>query len=203
MARPPSIADMIPMPAPRAVQSMAISMTSPPTDVEAAEPEVESVPPLSRAAFGYLEARPGVDGSEYFASCASCQHYVAEAFGRGAFRGDRCALFGSNFPVSDDDGCNRWAPWSDGQPDSDCIAEMAEGMVAGCRGSLSPWGAGYAPDKHRVCSTCAHFDGEESSCEFFGCLNEALPKLFAIEEKVTLPARCNGWSEIPTAAEYE
>jgi len=187
-----------PMPAlPRPGPSMAVALATPEREEDEAEPEIAAEPPLTRAAFAYMEARAGLDGPGYFAACANCSHFVPESFMRGAVRGDRCQLFGSNFPISDDDGCNSYMPWPDGTPCQHCVSHAAEKMVAGCRGSVSPWSVGYAANTRRVCATCRQFDAEESECRFFERLNETCPSVFMLDTKITPPARCSAWSAIP------
>lgn len=194
MAR--AIADAVPSIIPRDGRSIAMAMSAP-DEGEAGEPEVSAQPPLDRSTFVYVEARKGIDGEQYFGNCGSCENFVPEAYGRGAFRGARCQLFGSNFPISDDDGCDRWAPWPDGVPCQHCVGHAAEKVVAGSRGSVSPWSVGYAADERRVCSTCRQYDSAESECEFFACLNAALPNIFALDTKIVTPAKCAAWSAIP------
>lgn len=195
----PSIADMLPIPARGPAMSMAQAMTAPEEpENEAGEPEIEAVPRLDRSVFAYMEARKGIDGEQYFGACGSCQNFVAEAYMRGAVRGARCAILGSNMTVNDDSSCDRWLPWPDGQPDSGCIAEMADGMVAGCRGSTSPMAVGFLWDKRKVCTTCRQFEGAESECSFFECLNQTCPSLFMLDTNIVTPAKCSAWSEIPT-----
>lgn len=188
-----------PMPAMlRPGPSMAVALTTPEREEdEAREPEIAAEPPLDRSVFAYMQARKGIDAEQYFGNCASCQNFVPEAFGRGAFRGARCQLFGSNFPISDDDGCNHWMPWPDGTPCDHCVSHAAQEMVAGCRGSVSPWAAGYAVDKRRVCATCRQFDAEESECRFFEHLNQTCSTVFMLDTKIVAPAKCSAWSAIP------
>jgi hypothetical protein len=161
------------------------------------EREVVAEPRLQRDVFVYLEPRPGIDGTTSFCQCGSCTSFVPEAAMHGAVVGDRCAIFGSNFPIDDDSSCNLYVPTSDGKPCGGCVAHAAEKMVKGMRGSVLPYNVGFVRDVNVRCANCAQFDGVESCCTFFEKLNEELPLLFDLDMKVKPAACCDGFVQIP------
>lgn len=185
---------------------MALAMTKP--EVEAGEPELEAVPRIGRAAFLYLEPRPGLDGAGYFAQCASCSSFVPEAFGRGAFRGARCALFGSSMPVTDDSSCGLFTPWASGMPCDEIVACNAGQIAGGLRAAVTPTDAGYVADTKVRCRNCRFVDMEGDGtgapeCEFFEHLNKTCPSLFMLDTKVALDGCCNAWTPPAPAPAYE
>lgn len=183
--------------APRGLATRSLAQAAVAVPEEAKERAVAAEPRLDRSAFLYMEPRPGIDGAGSFAQCAACQHFVPEAMMRGAVRGDRCSLFGSTFPITDDDSCGLFAPNPDGRPCEHCEVHAAEEMISGMRASASPYQVGYVSDQKVRCMNCRQFDAENSECEFFGELNEKLPALFACDEKVKADGCCNAWAAYP------
>ena len=179
------------------VPMLAHAFQAPPAAEEKGEPEVAAEPKITRSALLYLEPREGIDGKEYFALCGSCQNFIPEAKMRGAVRGNRCSLLGSNFPVTDDSFCRAYMPNSDGQACSHCQDHAAEEMIEGQRGAVSAWDVGYVPDETGRCSDCRHFDAVESECEMFEELNEKLPAVFDLNCEVKPCGRCTLWCDEP------
>ena len=172
-----------------------------PEPMEPVEKEVAAEPRLGRAVVGYLEPRAGIDGPEYFNRCGSCVSFIPEAMMNGAVRGARCSVLGSDFPISDDDGCNLWIPYPDGKPCSEEQEEAGEEMVAGRRGSISPWDAGYKADCRRQCAVCRHseydIEGKVLTCGLLEEMNETLPTVFDMETVVKPGGRCDLWTPMP------
>lgn len=164
------------------------------------EPAVEAVPRITREAFGYLEPRPGIDGLQYFGNCGSCQSFVSEAAMTGAVIGSRCIKFGSRFPVSDDDHCNRYEPWASGIPCEAVTMFYAGEIRKGAAASVSSWEAGYKAKTCVQCNACRFFDASQSpsgvdgECEAMEELNEQSPKLFNLLSSVKSRAWCSMWT---------
>ena len=185
--------------APKAARtpSIAESVGPAPTDNEANEAPVAAEPRLTRAVFLYRERREGIDGPSYAAQCASCINFIAESAMRGAVSGNWCQLFGSDFPIADDDACFMHAPWPDGQPCDGCIAHGADEIVEGTRGSVSPYQVGYRSDVKPRCEYCRHFDRGELECEAMESLNEKMPLLFDLDTSVKVGGKCNLFTPFP------
>ncbi len=171
---------------------------------EPKEPPVEAVPRISREAFGYLEPRPGIDGKSYHGACGACQNFVPEAAMTGAVYGSRCVLFGSSFPITDDDSCNRWVGWAAGAPCDHVTAFNAAEIRRGLPGALSPYQVGYRSKCPTQCRTCRFGDGLDPEtppgkleCEIMEDMQEKAPLLFALETTVDPWGGCNLWSEKP------
>ncbi len=186
-------------PAPRPAQPMtlATSMRPAPADEEKGEAAVVAEPRLDRSALGYVEPRPGIDGRQYYAQCAGCIHFVPENAMRGAVSGDRCVILGADFTVTDDSTCAYFLPWPTGVADSDDVAENAEDMVEGEKGSITPWQAGFLRDTAVQCCRCRSFEPEENECSLYEALNTALPNVWALDEKVKPGACCSAWNPQP------
>lgn len=176
-----------------------------PSQAEEGEKPVAAEPRLGRDVFAYLEPRKGIDAPSEWRECASCRSYVPERAFHGAQNGNRCLLFGGSFPVEPYAYCHRFCPWPMGAPIEHAIASHALMLLNHPQGSVSPFTAGYCEDpshKHR-CKFCRQFDpdGDVDSpgaeCEFYGELNEKLPAIFALNEKVDPDAGCDSWSEPP------
>lgn len=181
----------------RPAASRSIVLGEPAAAAPVPDKVVEAVPRLDRSVFVYLEPREGIDGTTSFCQCASCSNFIPESFMRGAVRGDRCGLFGSNFPVDDDDSCNLYTPWADGRPCDDDVAEAADDMVSGCRGSVRPYDVGFLSDVNVRCGNCRQFDYVTKTCAFFAKLTAEQPGLFMLEPTVNIDGCCDAWSEIP------
>lgn len=161
---------------------------------EAAEPPVEAMPKIGRAAFLYREPRVGLDGLFYHGACANCQSFVPEAAMGGSVVGDRCVKFGSGFRISDDDHCSLYESWNSGLP---CAAvtdfyalELRKGIVNG----ISPWSVGYKADTCVQCQKCRFYDAESGECEAMESLNERSPNLFELATDVKPQAWCTMWT---------
>lgn len=194
--RTPTIAHGV---APKAARtpSIAQSMAQPVVDEEAGEKPVAAEPRMDRSAFLYRERREGIEGPSYAGQCGSCMHFISEALMRGAVSGNRCELFGSNFPVADDDKCHLQVPWPDGKPCDRCLAHAAEEMVEGCRGSIDPWLAGYRMNIKPRCEYCRFYDVAEKECEMLEELNAKVPLVFDLNIKVKPDAKCNLFTSPP------
>lgn len=156
--------------------------------------------PYDRSVFLYMEPRIAIDGPDYFARCGSCVNFIPENAMHGAVAGDRCALFGSGFPITDDSSCGLYAPNADGQPCAGCVKHAAEEIIEGCRGSVDPWVAGFVRDERVQCQNCFNFDYEAAKCKLFAGLNAAAPERWALTDDVLAGACCNGWMKYPDAA---
>jgi len=187
-------------PPPRPGRSLKPYLAAP-EPMEPAEKEVAAEPRLTRAVVGYLEPREGIDGLSYYNQCASCVAFIPEGMMRGAVRGARCAKFDSDFPVTDDSGCNLYTPTPDGKPCGHCAEHAAEKVIKGQRGSVSPWTVGFVRDKKRRCETCRQFEFGEGDagpeCSLMEAMNEALPAVFQMEAKVKPGAKCDMWCDYP------
>lgn len=179
--------------------------------MEATEPKVEAVPKLRRSALGYLEPRQGLDGLQYFGQCSSCQSFVPEAAMGGAVRGSRCALFGADFPVTDDDCCDRWLGWASGIPCAAVVEFNAGEVRKGLRQAVAPWDVGYKSDETCQCKNCVFADRGDpmkprppgvAECEAFQDLNERAPNLFELDTAINLNGGCNLWTEPPDDDDY-
>lgn len=194
---PKTIADS---PEPRRARAAYRPIAAPDLD-EAAEKEVAADPKLTRSVIGYFEPREGIDGKDYFNRCGSCTAFVPEAMMNGAVRGARCDKFGSDFPVSDDDGCNLYTPWPDGKPCVEDQEEAGEAMISGQRASVSPWDANYVQGKKRHCITCRHSsfdaDGKLMTCGLLEEMNESVPAVFALDATIKPGAKCDLWTPVP------
>jgi hypothetical protein len=171
--------------------SIAESVGPSPVDNEAAEAPVAAEPRLTRSVFLYRERREGIDGPSYAGQCASCINFVPESAMRGAVSGNRCGLFGSNFPIADDDACFLHVPWPDGQPCDECLAHGADEIVEGARGSVEPYAVGYHCNVKPRCEYCRFFDAAEEECEAMESLNEKAPLLFDLNTSVEVGGKCN------------
>jgi hypothetical protein len=182
---------------PARTPSIAESVGPAPADNEAAEPAVAAEPRLTRSVFLYLEPREGIDGKDYFGLCGSCRNFVPEAMMRGAVRGNRCAILGSNMPITDDSFCRVYIPTNDGQACDDCQSHAAEEMIEGQRGAVNSWDVGYVQDDTGRCSDCRHFEIGENECAMFEALNEKLPAVFDLNCEVKPGAKCSLWTDEP------
>ena len=163
---------------------------------EAAEPPVVAEPRIGRQAFLYMEPRQGIDGAVMFSECGSCQHMIPEAFMFGAVQGNRCSLLGSQFPITDDDHCGLYSPWSAGVP---CvhIQQMNAGEVRkGVPPAVMPYVAGYKSKCTVQCQTCRFFDGPDE-CEAYEMLNEQVPQMFDLDKTVKPNGKCSLWTPHP------
>jgi hypothetical protein len=175
---------------------------------EAEEPKeapVEAVPRLTRDVFGYHEPRTGIDGKSYFGQCGSCQFFVSEAAMTGAVYGNRCALFGAGFRITDDDSCFRFTPWAAGAPCEHVTAFYAAEIRKGLPGALSPFEVGYHGECATQCGSCRFGDRSDPEtppgkleCEAFEDMQEKAPLLFALEAIVDSFGGCNLWRCQPT-----
>lgn len=169
---------------------------------EAAEPAVEAMPKIGRAAFNYLEPRLGLDGRDMFRRCASCESYVPEAMMGGAVMGDRCARFGVDMKINDDASCNLYWPWHSGLPCEAVISFNAMELRKGLGSGPSPWSVGYKSECDAKCRTCRFMsveveDGKASSCcDAFESLNEKSPNLFDLVEEVNAYGGCSLWQKV-------
>lgn len=152
--------------------------------------------PYDRSVFLYMEPRVGVDGPRYFAQCASCVNYIPEGAMNGAVFGDRCALFGSDFPITDDSSCGLYAPNPTGVACEERVECNADEVKDGCKSSVDPWTAGYVRDENVRCSNCFNFDYETAKCKMFARLNAAAPDKWVLTEDVKAGACCNGWQKL-------
>jgi hypothetical protein len=177
--------------------SIAESVGSSPVDNEAAEAPVAAEPRLTRSVFLYRERREGIDGPSYAGQCGGCMHFISEAMMRGAVSGNRCELFGSSFPVADDDECHMQMPWPDGKPCDRCLGHAAEEMIEGSRGSVSPYAVGYCQNTKPRCEYCRFFDAAEEECEAMESLNEKAPLLFDLNTSVEVGGKCNLFCSFP------
>jgi hypothetical protein len=191
----------IDMPAPRAKPSgrMVASPMAPlpKMEPEEGEREVAAEPKLMRDVLLYLEPREALDGKQYFGLCGSCRNYVSEGAMHGAVRGDRCALFGADFPVTDDSSCHLFCPTPDGQPCAHCQEHAGQKMIMGQRPCISPFVAGFVHDTTPRCARCRQYDPVESKCCLMEALNKALPEVYALDAAVKPGGRCVQWSDFP------
>jgi hypothetical protein len=167
---------------------------------EEAEPMVEAVPKIGRAAFLYREPRPGIDGLFYHGSCASCQSFVPESVMAGAVIGDRCVKFGSLFRVTDDSHCSLYEAWNSGLPCSAVTSFYALELRKGIVNGISPWSVGYKQDTCVQCQKCRFYDAEPSECEAMESLNERSPNLFELATEVKPQAWCSMWTALDDLA---
>lgn len=174
-------------PRPAVTQSLAQSSEQ----LEREEPPLEAEPKLGRDVVLYMEPRPAIDGAGSFGQCANCANFIPEISMRGAIRGDRCALFGSNFPIGGNDSCGLFVAWPAGKACDECIDHAAEDMIAGLRGSVSPYEVGYVANTSVRCGNCRFFDWAESECEMLEGLNTSLPDVFACDTSVKASGCCN------------
>ena len=178
-----------------------------PEENEAAEPKIEATPRFTRAVFSYLEPRVGIDGKSGFRTCMSCQNYVPEPVMTGAVMGSRCAILGSAMAVTDDQGCDRWIPWSAGAPCDHIVMMNAGEMRRGVPPAISTYSAGFSWDKDtkRQCGNCrfANRDDPETvkvgkiECEAFECMNACSPNLFALDTTVDPYGGCSLFQKPP------
>lgn len=165
---------------------------------EAEEPAVVAEPKIGRDSFSYMEPREGIDGKAMFRSCASCQHFVPEAYFTGAKIGARCAIMGSDMCVTDDNYCHRYIPWASGVPCEAIVCMNAGELRRGVPAAISSIDSGYSWDtknKHH-CASCRFFDGP-SECEMFEHLNETCPDVFALDKTVKPQGGCALWRAQP------
>lgn len=167
---------------------------------EAAEPPVEAMPKLTRAVFNYLEPRVGLDGREGERRCMSCESFVPEAMMGGAIIGDRCARFGSQMRISDDDNCNLWWPFHSGMICEAVVSMNAMELRKGLASGPSPWLVGYKAQCDAKCRSCRFqsYDEEKSSpcCDAFASLNAKSPNLFDLVEEISLFGGCTMWEKL-------
>lgn len=171
---------------------------------EAAEPPVEAMPKIGRAAFLYMEPRPGLDGLQYFRQCASCESFVPEASMGGAIQGARCAKFGSQFPVTDDDSCSLYYPWHSGLPCAEMIATNAMELRKGIPGGPLPYSMGYKSQCAAKCRSCRFVDfrdemnmgvAKTAECEAYESLNECSPNIFELITTINPNGGCSLWQK--------
>lgn len=198
----------IDMPAPRAKPIGGLLAGPRPaemkTQAEEGEPEVIAEPRLMSEALNYMAPRKGIDAPGDFRACSACASFIPERAFHAATRGNRCKILGS-FPVEPHANCNRFNPWPTGKPIEHVIEANALCCLNGSAAAMSPITAGYCEDKdhNHQCRSCAHYDflGEPDNpgpeCDFFECLNEALPKIFNTPTKVDPNAGCSAWMAIP------
>jgi hypothetical protein len=168
------------------------------------EPKLEALPRFGREVFSYLEPRVGLDGLKYFGQCASCQSFTTEAAMGGAVHGNRCVLFGSDFPVTDDDSCDRYTPLASGLPCASLEAFNAAELRKGLPGAVRPYDVGYKSKCTAQCGRCKFADAEEPDlppgkleCELYELLNREYPSIFAIIETVDRYGGCALFQEPP------
>ena len=173
--------------------SVAVDAT---TAAAAATPEtkVAAEPKLDRACLVYLEPREAIDGKSYFGQCAACSSFIPESTMRGAVRGDRCALFGAQFPITDDDSCHLWTPWPDGRPDEKRLGHNGEAMVRNAPAAVQPYNVGYRAEEKVRCAFCRHYEYESKTCQLMAALNAALPDVFALDDQVKPGGKCDLWT---------
>jgi hypothetical protein len=183
--------------APKPLAVTALAREKGPSQKAEGEEPVVAAPRLGRDVFLYMEPRPALDAPASFAQCASCCNFIPDLQMHGAVRGDRCLLFGTNFPITDDDSCNLYVPWPAGDPCKGCVAHGAEELIGGMRASVKPFDVGYVADTKVTCKRCRQFDFVDSACEAMEELNRKLPQMFDLDEKVSADGCCSMWSAIP------
>jgi hypothetical protein len=170
---------------------------------EEAEPPVEANPKIGRSAFNYMEPRLGIDGRDYFRRCASCESFVPETAMGGAVQGARCARFGSDFRVTDDDNCNLYWPWHSGMICASVVDLNALELRKGIPGAMSPWSVGYRSKCDAKCRSCRFVDFGEptlagtrsAECEAYESLNEESPNIFDLVKTISPEGGCSLWQE--------
>jgi hypothetical protein len=125
-------------------------------------------PKIDRSAFIYL--KPKGDKNQ-FAQCGTCTAFLPNK--------QRCAWFGKNDKVIAEASCSLYVH---GKPNDD------QAII----NSVSPKDAGYVVGKVR-CENCTHVKG--SNCSLYQKLNQELPELFDLDEKIEDKACCNAWQE--------
>lgn len=128
----------------------------------------DTSPKIDRSAFIYLKPR---GDKNQFAQCGTC---VAFLPGK-----QRCAWFGKNDKVIAEASCSLYVH---GTPNDD------QKII----NSVTPKDAGYVEGKVR-CENCTHVKG--SNCSLYQKLNQELPELFDLDDKIEDKACCNAWQE--------
>ena len=123
---------------------------------------------VDRSAFIYL--KPKGDKNQ-FAQCSTCVAFLPKK--------QRCAWFSKNDKVIAEASCSLYV---NGTPNDD------QDII----NSVKPKDAGYVVGKVR-CENCYHVKG--SNCSLYQKLNETLPELFDLDEKIEDKACCNAWQE--------
>lgn len=181
--------------------AMAVDLIEETEAHEAAEPLVEASPKIGRSAFLYMEPRPGLDGLQYFRQCASCESFVPEAAMGAAVQGARCAKYGRDMVITDDDTCSQYYPFHAGLPCASVIdfnaAEIRKGLMSG----PSAYTMGYKSQCDAKCRTCRFVDfGEptlentgKAECEAYESINECSPNIFALVKTINPNGGCVLW----------
>lgn len=119
---------------------------------------------IDGTAFLYMEPK---EPKDQFAQCATCVSWTDD---------QRCAILGSNIPVAAGDTCGLYVHGKWDQPIDKAAVSTGE--------------AGFEHRQVR-CENCKYFDPQESDCELFSQLNDMMPDVFKINEKVDAKGCCN------------
>lgn len=124
-----------------------------------------------RSCFGYMEPDPAIPD---FAQCGSCQLFIKDR--------ERCYWLSDKDDVDADDSCIMYV--------------QGEPMPGVCMptGSLTAKEVGFTKAKVR-CENCNAFNKDKSGCRLFAELNELLPRVFKLDNKVKPKACCNAWDD--------
>jgi len=121
---------------------------------------------IGRWAFLYLEPKTPMDD---FAQCSTCELFLPGK--------ERCGIFGPNDKVVANASCGLYIQ---GQPhDEQPIQDI-----------VTPDEAGYVLGQVR-CENCSWF--ENNGCNLFKMLDEKMPDVFDLGDKVKAKGCCNAW----------
>lgn len=149
---------------------------------------------IERDAFIYLTQ--GKAPASSFAQCGPCRMFVPEEALGGYRKHDLCIIHGSNVEVEEGYSCGFMCQWPKGRPNPRVIRDHAAELKLGIPGSVTPAQSGLV-DRQVRCENCAHFDADESACYLYRSLNEKLPRLFDLDDKVHPSSCCNAQTPIP------
>ncbi len=122
---------------------------------------------IDRSAFLYLPPKPP---AKDFAQCKTCIMFKPKS--------ERCGIFGPKDKVTTDQSCGLYLH---GKPNED----------QECRSITTPKDAGLVDGPVR-CENCSWADN--GICGLYQLLNDKLPDVFDLDEKISPEACCNGWS---------
>lgn len=125
---------------------------------------------LTRAAFLYMDPRLGM--GRKFSQCSTCIMWIPD--------NELCSIHGTEVDVGSGDTCGLYVP---GKPHGGTAKAMVTSQESGL--------------EHRQvrCENCRHFSPEDSTCNLYIHLNDLMPSVWDLDEKVHAMGCCNANQE--------
>ncbi len=161
----------------------------------AAQPQAKQQNPsknrITRDAFVFLTPKSDKQ-KEDFAQCGPCRMFVPEESLSGKMDGDRCIVHGSKQKIGEYYSCGLFVSWptSDGSPVAHVVKDHAKELLKIIPGSVTPKDSGLV-DRRVQCHRCEFSEDGNTKCGLYSRLNQAMPEIFNLDEKITPNSCCN------------